>query len=131
MNYQMPSEQGEGTAQSGGWSERGERLAGATAERARRLKERAAELGDQLVDRVDRTRIEERTRNYPLAALGVAMGVGFILAGRSETQAVRTVKAQLRGLIAAGLIAAFKDEAEAFARDELSGLLHRRKRSEG
>ena len=114
------------------------------AERVRDLRDRAGDLGeraeglasaarariDDLVDAIDRTRIPERSWNHPLAAVGIAFGVGFLLAGRSDNRILRTAKSQLRGLLVAGVIAAFREELEGLARDEIGALLRKRRTSE-
>ena len=113
------------------------------AERVRDLRDRAGELGertedlasaararlDELVDAIDWTRIPERSWNHPLAAVGIAFGVGFLLAGRSDNGLLRTAKGQLRGLLVAGVIAAFREELEGLARDEIGALLRKRRTS--
>jgi hypothetical protein len=102
--------------------------AGELTDRAERLAARARARADDVVDAIDRTRLPERTRSYPLAALGIAAGIGFMLAGSSEHRITRTVKSQLRGLLVAGLLASLRDEAEGLVRDEISGLFRGRRR---
>jgi ElaB/YqjD/DUF883 family membrane-anchored ribosome-binding protein len=122
-----------------GMTDTAERLMGEARERAEQLRARAGDLGDRaermvsgarervedVFDTVDRARIPERTQSYPLLSLGIAVGVGFLLAGRSEHRVVRTVKAQLRTALAAGLLASIRMEAEGLVRDEIGGLFHR------
>ncbi len=103
--------------------------AGELTDRAERLAARARERADDVVDAIDRTRLPERTRSYPLLTLGVAAGIGFMLAGSSEHRITRTVKGQLRGLLVAGLLASLRDEAEGLIRDEISGLFRGRRRA--
>jgi ElaB/YqjD/DUF883 family membrane-anchored ribosome-binding protein len=101
--------------------------AGELTDRAERLAARARARADDVVDAIDRTRLPERTRSYPLAALGVAAGIGFMMAGSSEHRITRTVKGQLRGLLVAGLLASLRDEAEGLIRAEISGLFRGRR----
>jgi hypothetical protein len=116
-----------------------ERLMDEAREKAERLRARAGDIGaragrlasdargrvDDVFETVDRARIPERAQSYPLAALGVAVGVGFLLAGRSENRVLRTVKAQLRAALVAGIVASLRADAEGLVRDELRGLFGR------
>jgi hypothetical protein len=116
-----------------------ERLMGEARERAEHLRARAGDLGmraerlasgardrvEDVFDTVDRARIPERTQSYPLLALGIAVGAGFLLAGRSENRVARTIKAQLRAALVAGLVASLRTEAEGLLRDEVGGLFRR------
>src|SRR5690606_36541912 len=52
--------------------------AGELTDRAERLAARARARADDVVEAIDRTRLPERTRSYPLASLGVAFGIGFM-----------------------------------------------------
>lgn len=116
-----------------------ERLMGEARERAERLRSRAGDFGarterlasgarervDDVFHTVDRARIPERAQSYPLLSLGLAVGAGFLLAGRSENRVLRSVKAQLRAALVAGIVASLRAEAEGLARDEVRGLFHR------
>jgi hypothetical protein len=122
-----------------GMTDTAERLMGEARERADQLRARAGDFGaraerlasdarervDDVFHTVDRARIPERAQSYPLLALGIAVGTGFLLAGRSENRVLRTVKAQLRTALVAGLVASLRAEAEGLARDEVRGLFQR------
>jgi hypothetical protein len=122
-----------------GVTDTAERLMGEARERAEQLRARAGDFGaraerlaagardrmDDVIDTVDRARIPERAQSYPLLALGIAVGAGFLLAGRSENRVLRTVKAQLRTALAAGLVASLRAEAEGLARDEVRELFRK------
>jgi hypothetical protein len=122
-----------------GMTDTAERLMEEARERAERLRSRASELGvrserlaagarervDDVLHTVDRARIPERAQRYPLLSLGIAVGAGFLLAGRSENRVLRTVKAQLRAALVAGIVASLRAEAEGLARDEVRGLFRK------
>ena len=99
------------------------------ADQAGRAASGARARADELVEVIDRARIPERTQSYPIAAMAVAFGIGFLLAGRSDNRVLRTAKGQLRNLLVAGVIASLRDEAESLIRDEISGLVRNRGRA--
>ncbi|HEX2091393.1 MAG TPA: hypothetical protein VHG28_03285 [Longimicrobiaceae bacterium] len=104
-----------------------ERLSGATGQ--------ARERAGQALGRAE-TLLEERgilntIRENPLPALGIAFGVGFLLAGSSDRSArgpMQKARNQLRGAIMGGLTAAVAQEARGLLGQSggggAGGLLH-------
>lgn len=99
-------------------------VAGRAPELARGAVDAAASARDRVTGAVGRagTALEERgvidaIRQNPLPALGIAFGVGFLLAGSDNAMAqnprVRQAKNQLRGAVMGGLTAAAANEARA------------------
>jgi ElaB/YqjD/DUF883 family membrane-anchored ribosome-binding protein len=91
-----------------------------------RARDQAGELVDDAERALDRTGIPAKVREYPLAALGVAFGIGFLIAGRTESRTAARVKNQMRAMVVGGLVASLKDEAMAYAREQLSGMMEDR-----
>ena len=78
-----------------------------------RARERAAALGPGggLLDRV---------RDNPLPALGIALGLGFLLAGRTDPDSrFGRVKQRFRGTLVTGLLAAVAEEAREIFGEEV------------
>ncbi|HEX6749187.1 MAG TPA: hypothetical protein VF092_17960 [Longimicrobium sp.] len=105
-----------------GLGHRARTLAGDVAERAGDVASRAKDRVGAMTDRAQSALEErgwlERLRENPLPALGVAFGVGFLLAGggRGGTRAGR-VRGELRSALAAGLSAGLAQGARAFLRN--------------
>ena len=63
----------------------------------------------------ERTGLIGKARDNPLAAIGIAFAVGFLVAGRSETSSrFSKTKQQLRGAIIGAVSAAVAEEARNF-----------------
>jgi hypothetical protein len=101
--------------------------AGAMKDRATEMANQARRRAESLVDdaenAIDRTGLPEKAQNYPLAALAIAFGLGFLMAGRTESRTMAMAKGQVRGMIMGGLAASLKDEAANFAKGQLSGMM--------
>lgn len=73
---------------------------------------------------LDRAGVIERVRQNPLPALGIAFGVGFILAGSGERSApVKWARKEVRGAVLGGLTAALAREARSYITGAGGGML--------
>ncbi|HET8655655.1 MAG TPA: hypothetical protein VFL93_09100 [Longimicrobiaceae bacterium] len=88
-----------------------------------RAKRMASQAGDRASDLLDRAEdeIEERTGlmskagDYPLAALGIAFGVGFLLAGSSDDESTAgRAKHRIRGALMSGVGAAVSSQLRSY-----------------
>lgn len=80
-------------------------------ERAGEMASQAKERAGQAMSRLEESGAMNTVRDNPLVALGVAFGVGFILAGSSGTGGqVGKAKNQLKGAVMGGLSAAVAQE---------------------
>jgi ElaB/YqjD/DUF883 family membrane-anchored ribosome-binding protein len=122
--------------------ERVEGMAGEARERARELGNRASHLVDDAQERLEETGFLNVVRDNPLPALGVAFGVGYLLAGTPDTprsrtgRAARGAKKQLRGVLLGSLSAMAMQEVQSMFgfggnddEDESEGRASRRGRS--
>jgi ElaB/YqjD/DUF883 family membrane-anchored ribosome-binding protein len=102
--------------------QRARTLAGGVADRAGDLASSARDRVGAVADRAQSALQErgwlDRMRENPLPVIGVAFGVGFLLAGggRGNTRAGR-VRGELRSALAAGLSAGLAQGARAFLRN--------------
>jgi hypothetical protein len=99
-----------------------------------RAKRMASQAGDRASDLFDRAEdeIEERTGlmskagDYPLAALGIAFGVGFLLAGSSDDESTAgRAKHRVRGALMSGVGAAVSGQVRSYVEKQggISGLM--------
>jgi hypothetical protein len=88
-----------------------------------RAKRMASQAGDRAGDLLDRAEdeIEERTGlmskagDYPLAALGIAFGVGFLLAGSGDDESTTArAKHRIRGAVMSGVGAAVSSQLRSY-----------------
>jgi ElaB/YqjD/DUF883 family membrane-anchored ribosome-binding protein len=87
-------------------------------------RERLAPALDRAETLLDRAGVMDRVRQNPLPALGIAFGVGFILAGSGERAApVKWARKELRGAVLGGLAAALAREARSYVTGAGGGML--------
>lgn len=87
---------------------------------------RAGELLDQAQSRLQSSGLLDKAQQYPMATLGVAFGVGFLLAGSSDTGgSMGKLKHQLRGAIVGGVTAALSQQLKDFMEQQggIGGLM--------
>lgn len=115
---------GEGAADkvqelAGHAKERAQEVAGQAKERTQEVvgqaKERAQELGERAREKLSSSGVLGRIQENPLPALGIAFGLGFLLAGSDDSSSRRggkaaKAKSQLKGAILGGLSAAVAQE---------------------
>lgn len=100
-----------------------EQLRGRAGEMASQARNRAGELLDRAGDSLEeRTGAVTRVQENPLAALGIAFGVGFLLAGSSDGNgSFGKAKHQLKGALMGGISAAISQQIRS-ALEEQGGL---------
>lgn len=97
-------------------------LADQAKQKAGEAKQRASEALDQAERKLEETGVMDMIRDNPLAALGVAVGIGFLLAGDGDSGKSRgrkggiayKAKHQLKGAVMGGLSAAVAQEFRSF-----------------
>lgn len=89
-------------------------------DRAQNMASQVGDRASEMLDEAEET-IEERThaisaaREYPLAAVGIAFGVGFLLAGSSDHDgAMGKAKGRLRGALMGGLTSAATNQLKSY-----------------
>lgn len=99
-------------------SELRDRLGGA-AQRARGRAGRLIDDAEETID--DKTGVLSSAREYPLAALGVAFGIGFVLAGSGDEErhpSMAKAKNQIKGAIMGGISAAISQQLRTFIEEQ-------------
>jgi hypothetical protein len=87
-------------------------------------RERLSPALDRAETLLDRAGVIERARQNPLPALGIAFGLGFVLAGSGERAApVKWARKELRGAVLGGLAAALAREARGYVTGAGGGML--------
>ncbi|HET7275015.1 MAG TPA: hypothetical protein VFI91_07525 [Longimicrobiaceae bacterium] len=70
----------------------------------------------------ERTHLVSMTRQYPLAALGIAFAAGYVLAGRGDREGARSrtakVANQMKGAVVGALSAAISNEIRSFVEEQ-------------
>lgn len=99
-------------------------LADQAKQKAGEAKQKASEALDQAERKLEESGVLDKIRDNPLAALGVAVGIGFLLAGdgddgdkgqsRKKGGMASKAKHQLKGAVMGGLSAAMAQEFRSF-----------------
>lgn len=103
--------------------ERGEHLRERLGDAAHRARSRADHLLDETEDTIDEhTGVFSSARQSPLAALGIAFAIGFLLAGDSDAPqrhpAITKAKNQVKGAIVGGISAALSQQLRTFIEEQ-------------
>jgi ElaB/YqjD/DUF883 family membrane-anchored ribosome-binding protein len=103
--------------------ERGADMRDRLGEAARRTRGRADHLLDETEDTLEqRTGLVSSARESPLAALGIAFAIGFLLAGDGDEPekhpSVAKAKNQIKGAIMGGFSAAISQQLRSFIEDQ-------------
>lgn len=120
---------GQSRAFAGRARDRAEDLLGSARSRTSEWRDRIGEARDRAENLMDdaETTLENRTgvlrtaREKPLAALGVAFAIGFILAGSGEEDrhpSVAKAKNQIKGAIMGGVSAAISQQLRTFIEEQ-------------
>lgn len=118
--------------------DRARHMAGQAQERLGEVRERATDVLDQAGTRLEDSGALEIVRNNPLPALGIAFGVGFVLAGSSDTggrmgKAKQNVKGAVLGSLSAAVSQQVKQliDSQGGAQGLMNSLMGSQRGSEG